>query len=385
MVSAEYEVILFLNNKPIGDARPLAQNLEWTKRRTKMGADEIDFTLNDKLFAEWCIERKTTIQDMLKPMALECRVIRNGTPVIGGFLATMPAYSPKGASADLAMKFDGYLNMLDGVYIYDESTKLPLGTVTNSMTVVINQLIEMANTRSSNAGKGYGLIYLGGSSPMATITNTFDNYKTVKGFICDRCDNTTGAGPFDVDFIAYDSTARPYKIWKQSDFGETITDWTAMYPASVDYPSAVSINASEVSGFASSVIAIGSGEVSSDSTKNTAIKSLVQNSTKVAEYGYFEKMIQESSISQQTTLTQKANTELYFASNPTWKPEITLTGRMIAPIPSGSQKIWIGDIITIQNNEDLTGQTNGKFRVNELNVKVSNSGGETITPTLEMA
>ena len=381
METAEYEVKLYLNGLLIGDVRPLAQDLEWVRRRTKMGADEIDFKLNDKLFADWCIERNTTINDMLKPMALECQISRNGTPLVGGFLATMPSYSPKNDSADLDMRFDGFLNLLNGVYIYNASTKLPYGTVTGRMNIVIRDLVQMANTRSANAGKGYGLAYNGGST-MATITNTFDNYKTVKEFICERADNTTGAGPFDVYFLP-DITSKKYEIWAQSQFGDTITDWVANYPASIDAVSAVSISASEVSGFASSVIALGSGEVSSDSAKNTAIKSFVQNNSKVVEYGYYETLIQESSITQQSTLTQMANTELAIDSKIIWQPEITLTGRMVSPVKTGNKKIWIGDIITIKNDEDLTGMTNGKFRVNELSVRVSESNAEIITPTLE--
>lgn len=378
----EYELKLYINGTLIGDVRPLAQDLEWIRRRTKIGADQISFTLNDKLFADWCIERNTTINDVLKPLALECQVVRNGTPLVAGFLATMPAYSPKNYSADLSMQFDGYLNLLNGVYIYNSTTKLPLGTVTGTLNNVINNLVTMANTRSSAAGKGYNFSYYGGTSSFPTITNTFDNYKTVKEFICERSDNTTGAGPFDVYFLP-NVGIKYYEIWSQAQFGETINDWVARYPADIDAVSATSISANEVSGFASSVIAIGSGDVSSSAAQNTAIKSFAQNNSKVAEYGYYETLIQESSITQQTTLTQKANTELAVKSKIIWQPEITLTGRMVAPKPSGAKKIWIGDIITIDNTEDLTGQTNGQFRVNELNVKVSSSNGETITPVLE--
>ena len=77
------------------------------------------------------------------------------------------------------------------------------------------------------------------------------------------------------------------------------------------------------------------------------------------------------------------NTKLNNESNPIWQPQITLHGKQVAPKPTGTNKIWIGDTITIKNDVDLTGMTNGKFRVNELEVKISASGDETITPTLE--
>ena len=108
MIAANYEVRLYLNGNLIGDVRPLAQNLQWTRRRTKVGADAIDFVLNDKLFNQWCEARNTSINELLKPLALECRVVRNGVELLGGFLATMPAYQPLQTSANLNMHFDGY-------------------------------------------------------------------------------------------------------------------------------------------------------------------------------------------------------------------------------------------------------------------------------------
>lgn len=369
---AEYAVELRLNGQLIGDVRRLAQDLTWTRRRTKCGVDTIDFTLNDVLFAEWCAERGTTIAEMLKPLALDCRVIRNGVPVVGGFLATMPAYSPNGTSANLALSFDGYINYLAGVYIS------PVGTQTGRMGTLIQNWITMADTRARNAGKAYGFI-AGHIDTMASVEQTFDNYKTVKDVIVERCDNSTGAGLFDVYF----DVDRAYNIYKDQNFGEIVKDYTVRYPASLNGVSATSISASEVDGFASTVIAVGAGEISSDASKNTAITTTITDSAKVTEYGYYEDMYQESSISKMDTLTRNAQTRLKNDGDMRWQPEITLTGRQVAPAPIASGKIWIGDTITINNAADVTGTTNGQFRVNELAVKVGATNSEIITPTLE--
>lgn len=369
---AEYAVELRLNGQLIGDVRRLAQGLTWARRRTKCGVDTIDFTLNDVLFAEWCAERGTTIVEMLKPLALDCRVIRNGVPVVGGFLATMPAYSPNGTSANLALSFDGYINYLAGVYIS------PVGTQTGRMGTLIQNWITMADTRARNAGKAYGFI-AGHIDTMASVEQTFDNYKTVKDVIVERCDNSTGAGMFDVYF----DVDRAYNIYKDQNFGEIIKDYAVRYPASLNGVSATSISASEVDGFASTVIAVGAGEISSDASKNTAITTKITDSAKVAEYGYYEDMFQESSISRMDSLTRNAQTRLKNDGDMRWQPEITLTGRQVAPAPLASGKIWLGDTITINNAADVTGTTNGQFRVNELVVKVGSTNAEIITPTLE--
>ena len=369
---AKYSLELRLNGVLIGNIQPLAQNLVWARRRTMAGVDSIDFTVNDVLFARWCEERGTTIQDMLKPYALDCRVIRNGEPVLGGFLATMPAYSPRGTSADLALRFDGYTNLLAGVFMY------PIGQQSGEAGSVFASWIQVADSRAAAAGKAFDFL-AGDVSTFNSIQETFNNYKSIKDAIADRSDNLTGAGPFDL----YWDADRTYNIIKDSEFGKQIVDYVIKYPMA-GAVGAVSISANEVDGFASSIIAIGAGEVSSDATKNTAITYLHTDSDFVQKYGYAETLYQESSISVQATLERNANARLAEAQDARWEPAITLTGRQVAPEPTdASNRLWIGDKVRIQNDEDLTGQTSGWFRVQELSVAVQSTGAEVITPTLK--
>lgn len=371
MKNADYRVELRIDGKLIGDVRRLAQNLTWIRRRTMYGVDEIDFTLNDVLFEEWLQARGTTINSILKPLALDCRIVRDGVDILGGFLATMPAYTPNGTSANLALRFDGYLNYLGGVYIR------PTATTTARMGEMVSSWIQGAETRATNAGRGFGFT-AGTIDTLPTVTQTFDGYKTVKDAIADRCDNVSGAGKFDVYF----HTNRTYDIISDENFGIT-QPYTVQFPAQINGISAITIQAQEVSGFASHVIAIGSGETSSDPAKSTAIISEATNSDAVTTYGYYETLLQNSSVERQATLDINCATELANVSDTIWQPEITLTGRQINPSPTGNNRIWLGDTIMLQNNEDLTGMTNGAFRVQELSVTVTATGAETITPTLE--
>lgn len=375
---AVYEVNLYLNGNLIGDCRPLAQNLKYSRKRTKYGADSIDFTINDVLFDEWCQQRGVTINDLLKPMALECRLTRNNISIVGGYLATMPSYNPLQTSANLDLRFDGFLNLLDGVYIRNTSTNLPRGTVSGAAGQLVSSMIQFANTVSLNAGKSYNLTS-GFIDSLPSITHTFDNYKTVKDWICDRCNNTTGAGPFDVYFHA-DKT---YDIYSDAHFGDVISDWVAFYPTLLNNTSVTTISAAEVEDFASAVMGLGSGEVSPNAAENTAKFAFVSDIESIVNYGYKETLYQDSSISTLDVLQKNISAELSNKSDPIWKPEITLHGKQVEPKPTGTNKIWIGDTITINNTADLTGMTNGDFRVDELNVDISASGDETITPTLE--
>ena len=370
ITTVDYRVNLYLDGNLIGDVRELAEDLTWAKRRTATGVDEIDFTLNDHLFDDWLQKRGTNIQSVLKPMALDCKIFRDGEAIVGGFLATMPGYKPNGTSADLDMRFDGYLNLLNGVYIR------PTATRTMRANLMVASWISDAETRAMNAGKRFGITE-GESDILAVITRTFDGYKPIKEAIVELCDNVEGAGQFDVIFDAY----RQYTITQ--NLGRYITGWHIDYPTSLNGKSATSISANEVQGFASHVIEIGAGETSAQSDQNTAIVSEGTNYEAVSEYGYVEVVEQNSSISTQSVLAQHQATKLANTSNPRWEPEIELIGRQVPPSPTVEGGLWIGDTVELLNNIDLTGQTNGRFRINELVVKVSASNAETITPKME--
>ena len=370
--TADYKLELRINGQLIGDLRNIAQNLTWSRCRTNYGVDEIDFTLNDQIFAKWCEDRNTTIDQIMKPYALDCRVIRNGEEVAGGFLATRPAYSPKSASADLQFRFDGYLNLLAGVYLH------PTPLTTKRADQMVKDWITLADTRAEEAGKAFGFTFdATHSDQLATIQRTFDSYKTIKEAITQLTDNVDGAGIFDVIF----NPDRSYYITNK--LGREITSWQLYYPPRLAGQSVSSISADEVQGFASHVITLGAGETSSDPAKSTVITAESTNAEAVAEFGYVETLTQYSSVSTQSTLDGHNASDLREASNCFWEPNITLTGSQTPPSPTEDYGLWIGDVIYLENTVDPTGATSGWFRIQAIEVSVSANGAENIKPIIE--
>lgn len=369
-IAATYQIQLRLNGTPIGDVRELAQNLRWTRNRTNYGIDAIEFSLNDQLFAKWCESYGTTIKAMLKPIALEARVIRNGEEIAGGFLASLPAYQPNQASATLQMRFDGYMNLLAGIILP------PTALATKRANKFITDWIDIANARSTAAGKGFGFVPQSVQS-LAMIQRTYDNYKSVKEAILEMTDNVDGAGQFDVIF----NPDKSYYI--TNSLGRTITDWQLYYPPRDGGQSIATISAPEVQGFASHVLTLGAGETSSNPDQSTVITASSTDSNAVAEFGYFETMTQYSSVSRQATLNGHNATDLHNATNLQWNPQITLFGRQTPPSPTADFGLWIGDQIYLENTADPTGMTTGWFEIEAFEVSVSATGAETVKPRLE--
>jgi len=369
-IAATYQIQLRLNGQPIGDVRELAENLRWTRNRTNYGIDAIEFSLNDQLFAKWCESYGTTIKAMLKPIALEARVVRNGEEIAGGFLASLPAYQPNQASATLQMRFDGYMNLLAGIIIP------PTALATKRANKFITDWIDIANARSAAAGKPYGFVAQSVQN-LATVQRTYDNYKSVKEAILEMTDNVDGAGQFDVIF----NPDKSYYI--TNSLGRTITDWQLYYPPRDGGQSIATISAPEVQGFASHVLTLGAGETSSNPDQSTVITASSTDPIAVAEFGYFETMTQYSSVSRQATLNSHNATDLHNATNLQWNPQITLFGRQTPPSPTADFGLWIGDQIYLENTADPTGMTTGWFEIEAIEVSVSATGAETVKPRLE--
>ena len=369
-IAATYQIQLRLNGTPIGDVRELAENLRWTRNRTNYGIDAIEFSLNDQLFAKWCESYGTTIKAMLKPIALEARVIRNGEEIAGGFLASLPAYQPNQASATLQMRFDGYMNLLAGIILP------PTALTAKRANKFVTDWIDIANARSTAAGKGFGFVAQSVQS-LGTIQRTYDNYKSVKEAILEMTDNVDGAGQFDVIF----NPDKSYYI--TNSLGRTITDWQLYYPPRDGGQSTATISAPEVQGFASHVITLGAGETSSNPDQSTVITASSTDASAVAEFGYFETITQYSSVSRQATLNSHNATDLYNATNLQWNPQITLFGRQTPPSPTADFGLWIGDQIYLENTADPTGMTTGWFEIEAIEVSVSATCAETVKPRLE--
>ena len=134
--------------------------------------------------------------------------------------------------ADLQLRFDGYLNLLAGVYIR------PTAATTATADAMVQGWITDAETRATTAGKAFG-ITAGSIQNLATIQRTFDNYKPVKEAIVELCDNIEGAGQFDVIF----NPDRSYDITNQ--LGRNITSWNLYYPAHLAGQGITSISAQE--------------------------------------------------------------------------------------------------------------------------------------------
>lgn len=363
----EYEIELRYDGNLVGNIFPITTSRSWRKR--KNGVDEINFSVSLKKMVQWCEERNTTLRELVTPMKLDARIVRNGVPLLGGFLYEVPGYTQSVENVDTEINFifDGYLNLCAGLYNRPTTTYSA-----RPISRYLKQELQNALNRASSAGYNFGIT-------MGTIEewtpndqNTYDSYKTIKDILIEQTDNTEGAGTFDVDF-GYDRTFNIYH-----EMGNDRTDTVIYYPSRPGVLNALSVSYDSWGDFASHVIGVGAGNGVGDG--GAALVRSVTSQSAIQEYGYYETMFQDSSISNATTLTNKLSGILASTTHPTLIPKITIVGNSI----DIGTTFWIGDVFTFRNDEDPFLETDAPLRIIELSCEIGDANEESLTITSEV-
>ena len=363
MYDTNYEIQLRYAGTLIGNVYPITTARSWSK--VKNGVDQISFSVSMLKMQEWCEARNTTLAEIVKPLKLDARVVRNGVPLLGGVLLEIPSYSLTNDSVDceVSFTFDGYLNIYAGAYIRP--------TITYSSRPLNQYLVDLvnrANTRAANAGAPTG-VTIGATDTLPNDQNTYDSYKTVKDALTEQTDNETGAGNFDIDFT-YNRVFRIYKM-----MGEDRTDTIIRYPSVRGSINATSVSFDAWNSLATHVIGVGAGNgVGDGGAALTAETTSSQDAYGISEYGYYEQVFQDSSISQLSTLRNKMSGVLQQGTKVLLTPTIGVVGNQL----NLGNTFWIGDRFKFQNDFDPFIPTSATLRVLELDCTIDDTGAENL-------
>lgn len=361
MWNTEYEIQLRFDGSLIGNVYPITTARSWSK--VKNGVDLIQFQVSMLKMREWCEQRGTALAEIVKPLKLDARVVRNGVPLLGAVLLEIPSYSLDNNKVDceLSFTFDGYLNIYSGIYIRPTITY-----TARPLNQYLVDLVNKANTRATNAGASTG-VTIGTIETLGNDQNTYDSYKAVKDALTEQTDNETGAGNFDIDFT-YD---RQFCIYKE--MGNDRTDMVIRYPSVRGALNATSISFDAWKSLATHVIGVGAGNgVGDGGAALVRETSAAQDAFGISEYGYYEQVFQDSSISRASTLDNKISGVLEQGTRALLTPTIGIVGNQLAL----GETFWIGDRFSFENNFDPFIPTSATLRVLQLDCTIDDTGAE---------
>lgn len=370
MRGKNYEIQLRYNGRLIGNIYPITEKRSWSK--VKNGVDQIKFSVSMLKFQEWCVERNTTLRELITPLRLDARVVRDGTPLLGGILLEIPSYQFSNSQVDtvLDFTFDGYLNIYAGNYIRPTKKYGP-----EPLNSYLLKILNDANNRASNAGAPTG-VTIGHIDTLGNDQNTYDSFKSVKDALTEQTDNIDGAGTFDIDFT-YD---RQFCIYKK--MGENRTkDIVIRYPSYRGELNATSVSFDGWSNLATHIIGVGAGNgVDPNGAAIVEETTSAQDTPGIQRFGYYEYLFQDSSISVRNTLKNRISGYSIAGRTPYLKPKITIVGNYI----NIGNYFWIGDRFTFLNDLNPFMETSAVLRAVQLDCDIDDNNVETLTITTEV-
>ena len=357
----------------LGDLFSISSGLAWGKERNSVRS--ISFSVSLRKLYEWCQTQDFDITRMFTPIKSTVKIVQQTSPtvsgtVVGGWLSQTPAFSfGNSADASVLFTFSTYLGLTAGAYIK------PPYSYNDNFNDVAQYQIERIVERTIIAGAPWP-ISPGTSDVLAVVSDVLEAPKSLKDFLLERADNTTGTGSFDV----YDDPDGVITLYEK--YGVDISsEVTFSYPDMGGKYDVKTISFPEWSNFVSDVFLTGAGNgyATTSGAEGAAIFSTATNDDTIANTGYWEIATSESDISVQAVLDDKAtsyvkNTDMAFVT-----PTITLDGdRFLLYDHDQGGDLWLGDSVFV----DATGWTDPllplvtpiKLRINSIDATINQQG-----------
>jgi hypothetical protein len=317
--------------------------LRFSKVLNGVGTLSFDISLN--ALAKIAKETRFDITQILSPRKRSIYLYIDGYAVWGGFLASVPSIEMSNEiDSVITMEFVEFLGLAAGAYI------TPFYQYTQqSFTTVAKYWVDRIYVFANNTG-GTGDVVPWQlrwnnnvtSDMLPLVDDTIDMYKTLKDFLLEKTDNTTGTGEFDV----YVNPEGSLSIHKR--YGADLTGRvTLTYPETEDRYGIRSISFPPWNNYFSHYTVVGNGE--GFGTGGTAIRATASNNDTLANTGYWEGCSNDSNISIMQTLQNKATGFVSGTETPFTYPTISIGANKIniRPHTTASADIWVGDIINI--------------------------------------
>lgn len=363
-----YEVRLYRNRDYLGDLGKLARDLTWTvNRNPQIGYNTLSFKVDQIAFDNWCKGTGVQTDDIVRPINTDCQIWVRNTPmaepvcVANGYLYAMPTGVANGDAMDYQFEFKDQFLKLQG------ASRIPNNTTYSQQYAdnVISDLITKAQARQDvSYGFSKGTVVR-----LPKIDRTYTDWKPVSEAIAEMCDNSTGAGQFDV-WIDQDykwNIAQP----RGQDSG--LVFHYPYDPTLTMIPMASAPTYEQIPELMTAIRAVGEGQ------GDAAITTLIKDNDAIERYGYIEGYQQYSSITNLNTLNQKAQADLDNAINPNPAPTISVNGVFI-----NWETFGVGDLISYVNEQAVGYGLAGTVRVATITVNCDGNRNESVQLTTEV-
>lgn len=384
-------LLLYLGDSLVGDLNKYAKNRKLSEslksETTSQTADTFMFSINWTMFKRFIAKRTDEpASDFLKIGKTRIVFEVNGYARFAGWLAAKPARSGVGSAQELSLTFYEHFARLSGDLVCSAANPQdPYVRFENRAAhLYVKDLIDLFVDHAEDAGETLNWDY-GTVDTLPAITKTYEDFQTIAKALCDRMNNVTGAGKFDVVFRAdpEDYTHILIDILKPRGQKKNII---IRYPGDGVYKLwASDFSVEETNDFASHVLVAGNGQVGSvEDGEQTANLGVAQDDSFVAEQCYYRRYITRSDLESQDAVNAAASTELASRSSIVETPTIRCVGIPIEWGNAGNLNngLALGDTFYFSEETDDLGDDSGWYRIIGIEEEWDDNDVSTVTPKL---
>lgn len=342
----------------IADITKYASGLSINAGRNK--AEAISFELDAYAFADYAERINTNVAQLLTKKVTEVRIKRNDTYLVGGFIVGHNA-RVRNADIKIAVRASGFLNFFKDRYFEKQriftnvDAAQILWTVIDETQSGSSDFYDTASATVDSANTDFGITQ-GTLDTIANKDRQYDFGKNVKDAIVQMTEVQSETGDF---YFTYDKTFN-FVDRQGSDKPQIVFS----YPGNIleaDFPE-------DAGNLANRIISVGSGQ------GENLVYSIDQDTGSQANYYLSQDWQQFSSIEEQATLSEHGEGLLQAEKDPLNIPDIRVDLNGAVSI----EDFWVGDRVRIvEDSNAIPSETNGLFRIEELDLDVDENGHET--------
>lgn len=312
------------------------------------------------------------LADFLHEWLSTVYIYQDDALVFGGVLDAFPQIQTSSMDADITLTFQSWLGLMAGIPV------MPPQSLSGNLDQILVQKVKDAVTTSEAGAAPYPISIGSHVDRLASVTWTVDNVMTLKDFLVQRTDNSTGAAPFDINF----TPDGKFEVWQHLGVDTTSQ---IVYTAGDKAANVLSVDYPAWDGYNTDVVMSGAGN--GYGVEGSTITAHAWSDASRRRHFYRSAIAQDSSISTQDVLNRAATQRLKYADTPASIPVITINATMlglqVCEHANGGD-LWLGDTIKMLMTgiyEGMPSPDDHLLRVNQLDISVDTAFAETVKIT----
>ena len=339
-----------------------------TVQRNTIGT--LSISIKYRVILALLLQQGLTLDQFLVERYARVTLYQDGDMVFGGFLSAFPAVQSSSIDADIPLVFNSWLGLTTGGYVG------PVESFTDNLDAILVRKLR-DNINASGSGRKPWPLSIGHCDSLARVQWDITSFKQLNDFLVERTDNSTGAGPFDINFTP-DGVFEIYRNYGVNLTASMNLRFGGPQQNVTDFDFPLFDNAS------TDVVLSGAGN--GYGGQGTAIVSRQSNPDSRKRHYWGMLIAQDSSITTRNVLDDAARKKLKYTASPIATPTISINANELGlRIREHAQHgdLWLGDVVRVTPEGIYSTYPHAdSYRIDKMEITISREQVTTVKLTM---